>query len=304
LSGSEPEDQPAQAEETKRKRRSKVEMIADAVIPGDAEMVALKDTNTGTKVERAWREAVELVSTGAAEFVDKAMKYAVIKQEQQKAAPAFDQGTAPTDEEVASLAQQVDRDSATPSDNIPPEAEVGDEVRVGADVFRVGHDNTLTSGPVSVDGNVVGPKRTWQRELGTGGKGPWEVVQTHPVPEAIQAETNGHGGDDIRVETERLPHTQQFQDDGTIKIGTGILEKIGLPDYSNLSIGPVTISRVIVDDGRRTKVDIGGREGEIITAAAEGFEVLDNTVEFVVRRFRGQLQAFLEATGALNQPVS
>jgi hypothetical protein len=36
----------------------------------------------------------------------------------------------------------------------------------------------------------------------------------------------------------------------------------------------------------------------------ESFEEMDNTLEFISARFRGQLQSFLEATGALNQPVS
>jgi hypothetical protein len=55
--------------------------------------------------------------------------------------------------------------------NVPPDAELGDEVRVGAETMRVGHGGVLTTSPVAVDGEVVKPKRRWQRELGSGPTG-------------------------------------------------------------------------------------------------------------------------------------
>jgi hypothetical protein len=36
----------------------------------------------------------------------------------------------------------------------------------------------------------------------------------------------------------------------------------------------------------------------------EGYELLENTVEYVAKRFRGQLFSFLAATGAIKQPVA
>jgi hypothetical protein len=286
------DDDAKQEGQPKRQRRTKAQLIADAVVPGDDETVELKDKDSGAKIERPWLVALEMVRDEKAEFSDKSMKYAMLKHDQQKAASAF----AP------------DEPQEPKSNNVPPEAEVGDEVRIGKDVFRVGHDGVLTNSPVSVNGEIVKPKRTWQRELGTGGKGPWEVVQVHPEAHAPQPTPSANGNDrhdEPKVETVRLPRTEEVLDDGNVKIGTGILEKIGLPDYSSLQVGPLTMSRTVVDDGRRTTVPLSnGREAEVITAAIEGFELLDNTLEFVASRFRGQLQTFLEATGALKQPVS
>jgi hypothetical protein len=276
-------------------------MIADAVVPADDEQVDLRDSGTGAKIQRPWLVALELVRDGKAEFADKAMKYAMQKYDQQKAAPAFEQDGAafPVDEEARATSRSGE---ASAVDSIPPEAEVGDEVCVGADVFRVGHGRVLTKSPVSVDGEIVHAKQRWQR-------GPDDEWRSSAAPEKVAVpaappETNGKG-DEVEVRTEQLPHTQEAQADGTIKIGTGVLEKIGMPDYSSFQVGPITISRTVYDDGRRHTVTFDdGREGEVITAAVEGFEVLDNTIEFIAKRFRGQLVSFLEATGSLKQPVS
>jgi hypothetical protein len=304
LSASEPDppasagDETAAQEGQKRKRRTKAEMIAEAVVPADADLVDIKDANTGAKVQRRWREAVGLVATGAAEFADKAMKYSAIKYDQQQ-----EQNQGEPHDGAPSDPSSVE--AQPKSENIPPEAEVGDEVRIGADVFRVGHGGVLTSGPISVDGKTVPPKRTWQRELGTGGKGPWEVVQTHPVPDAIQAETNGHGSEPP-VAPAALPAGVEIEQigAGAWKVGTGILEKIGLPDFSSLQVGPISASRVALDDGRRTTVTIGDREASIPTAVVEVAREAMDIVEYIARHQRGELVSFLESTGALKQPVS
>jgi hypothetical protein len=311
----------AQEEQPKRTRRTKAQMIADAVVPADDAQVELKDAGTGAKIQRPWLVAVEMVREGKAEWADKSMKYALMKYDQQKAAPAFEP---PEGETEAEKAERLDGpyglDPAkqdTKSENIPPEAEVGDEVLANDSVFRVGHGGVLTNqhSPISIEGEIVHAKRRWQRgadnewrsaDLSTSDDAqpdiPAEQAAT-PAPEVAQ--TNGRGDGEVHVESERLPRTQEHLEDGSIKIGTGILEKIGMPDYSSFQVGPITISRTVFDDGRRTVETFDdGREREVITAAVEGFDLLDNTVEFVAKRFRGQLISFLEATGSLKQPVS
>lgn len=189
----------------------------------------------------------------------------------------------------------------------PEGAELGDEVIIGASVYNVGHGHVLVQGVVAKDGEIILPKQRWQRELGPGPDGPW--VATALAKASIDnpgASSNGKA-DGVKVETERLPReVEQVPGDGVLtwKIGNGILEKIGLPDYSSLQVGPITASRMVVDDGRRTTVSLGdNRVGQVPTAVIEAFEEVDNTVEYIAKRFRGQLQAFLEATGALKQPV-
>jgi hypothetical protein len=355
-----PTDQPATTEEPpKRQRRSKAQMIADAVVPADDALIEVKDAGTGAKVQRPWLEAVQLVKDGKAEFVDKMLKHAVSKMEQQQVADsgAFTPSEDPAAREVRytingeALLKTAVEQSDAPDDlvvwqaesgesgkmwtkewallstsppvgavsNVPPDAELGDEVRVGSETLRVGHGGVLTSSPVAVDGEVVKPKRRWQRALGAGLNGPWEstILRTDDKPpvdvdpaelsKAVafeqKAAQNGHGDGPV-VETERLPAEIERVSLLTWKVGTGILDKIGLPDYSSLQIGPISASRMVVDDGRRSEVTIGDRKASVPTSVLEAYREIMDVTEYIARHQRGELVSFLESTGALVQPVS
>jgi hypothetical protein len=343
----------------KRTRRSKAQMIAEAVVPADDALIEVKDAGTGAKVQRPWLEAVQLVKDGKAEFVDKMLKHAVSKMEQQQVADsgAFTPSEDPAAREVrytingeallktgeaTSLGGDVVVNWVDPSgtggsmtdaewallstsppvgavSNVPPDAELGDEVRVGSETLRVGHGGVLTSSPVAVDGEVVKPKRRWQRALGAGLNGPWEstILRTDDKPpvdvdpaelsKAVafdqKAAQNGHGDGPV-VETERLPAEIERVSLLTWKVGTGILDKIGLPDYSSLQIGPISASRMVVDDGRRSEVTIGDRKASVPTSVLEAYREIMDVTEYIARHQRGELVSFLESTGALVQPVS
>jgi hypothetical protein len=171
------------AEPVKRKRRSVKELTDDAVVPADDEMVKLKDVGTGAKIERPWLEAIALVESGKAEFVDKKdMKYALAKYKQQQAtmesqepADPSDQAPPATDAFGRPSPEQLEA-AQLPTDEsgqmVAPEgASHGDEVVIGAKTYFVGPTGVL------VDGVVDAPAmRCWQRELGTGGTGPWEFT--------------------------------------------------------------------------------------------------------------------------------
>lgn len=181
------------------------------------------------------------------------------------------------------------------SESVPPDADVGDIVRIGADTYRVGHGGVLTQGPVSVDGEPALPKRAWQRELGTGGNGEWQVVETFPQ-DAVKPPSNGHK--DAPVEQQVVDPEMREVAPGIWKVGTGVLEKIGLPEYSSLQIGPNTMSTAVLDDGRRTKTKMPhGDEREVVvpTAVVEAYGLCADTVEYVSSLQRRQLIAFLEA---------
>jgi hypothetical protein len=124
-----------------------------------------------------------------------------------------------------------------------------------------------------------------------------------PVVDALKAETNGNGG---APQVETLPAGVSIEPiaDGAWKVGTGILEKIGLPDYSSLQIGPISASRTAVDDGRRSTVMIGDREAQIPTAVVEIAREAMDIVEYIARYQRGELVSFLESTGAIKSSVS
>lgn len=322
------EDPSSTPEPPKRTRRTKAQMIVEAVVPADGELVDVKDVATGAKVQRTWRDAVTLVKSGAVEFADKAMKYSLQKEEQIAAQSAFEQPAAGADTQPVAT-ENIEQPQPAPSANVPPGAKLGDEVCVGSETMRVGHGGVLTNSPVAdANGEVIRPARRWQRELGAGPDGAWQqtpltvIGDPRPIfdkPETQPEQTYHHNGNaDVApdapapvVQTERLPREMEDLGDGVIKIGTGILEKIGMPQVeqfasaSQFQVGPITLSRLVYDDGRRTTFTFDdGREGEIITAAAEGFELLDNTCEYIAKRFRGQLYSFLAATGAVKQPVA
>lgn len=312
-------------EQPKRQRRSKAQLIADAVVPEPDHEVIVKDLASGAKVPRPWSEAVSLVKAGTAEFVDKSLKYAVLKMEQEQVAPAFEQPVA------ANLESGKRGD-----DNVPPEAEVGDEIVVGSETYRLGHGRVLTHGVIgNPDGSIIQAKRRWQRELGAGPTGPWEStplsggteqtnapVQTPdafsqlaeafqqpsapdptPVASALAGTPPG-----VTVQSETLPIDVERVGQVEWKIGTGILEKIGLPDYSQLQVGPISASRMVIDDGRRTVVTIGNgpsaRQASIPTVLIETMKEVTDFCEFVARYQRAQLVSFLQATGAIKQPVT
>lgn len=348
-----PSDEPQEA--TKRKRRTRAELIADAVVPGDNDFVELKDSGTGAKIQRPWLVAVEMVRGGKAEWADKAMKYALMKFDQQKVRGAFEPSATDGSDDVNGLVlrwnklqEQLDdakpgevekittlseesenvrneiislggadpaldgeqpaadtgQESGKKGDAVPPDAEVGDEVRVGSETYRVGHGRVLVQGMISESGSgeLLHAKRRWQRQLGSGSDGPWESTVLTP-PSAEQSASNGHGGE-VTVQTETQPPQVERVGEIEWKIGTGILQKIGLPDYSQLQVGPVNASRMVIDDGRRTTVQVGGRTAEIPTAVIEGFQEVTDAVEYVARYQRGELVSFLESVGALTQPVS
>jgi len=289
-------------EQPKRSRRTKARMIAEAVIPANDAQVELKDVGTGAKIQRPWLVAAGMVRDGKAEWVDRTLKYAAMKFDQQKAEPAFKEPEVEQGETI-SQAEQVSNTAS-----VPPDAEVGDEVSVGAEIYRVGHGGVLTSGPISVDGEVIKPKRRWLREIGAGPNGPWEAVdpigaapQHKPLPAKV--ETNGHS--EQPPQPVALPEGVEIEQVSLRgwRIGTGVLEKIGLPDYSSLQVGPITASREVYDDGRRTTVEIGGRTASIPTAVVEIAREASDIVEYIARYQRGELVSFLESTGALKQPV-
>jgi hypothetical protein len=356
-------------EQPQRKRRTKAELIADAVVPAADAQIEVKDSGTGARIKRPWPEAVALVKGGQAEFVDKSLKYAVLKMEQQPIAEssafarpaqpsddpaerevrytidgqalfkaALEQGDAPDDlvvwqadngesgkmwtKEWDLLAQsppmlpenQEQPTSSPGTTSVPPDAELGDEVRVGTETLRVGHGGVLTTSPVAVNGEVVRPRRRWQRQLGAGSNGPWESTllrtdsdepnkTTEWVDLGEPVNQNGHGDGPV-VQTERLPAEVERVSELMWKVGTGILEKIGLPDYSSLQIGPISASRMVVDDGRRSEVTIGDRKALVPTAVIEVFREAMDVTEYIARHQRGELVSFLESTGALRQPVS
>jgi hypothetical protein len=306
-------------EPAKRKRRTKDEMIADAVVPADDEPVEIKDALTGAKITRPWTDAVALVKAGTAQWVDKAMKYALLKAEQASGGPASQEpmGAADTGEPSAQTPSPATHDAS--GQRLAPEgAALGDEVVIGPETYIVGHGGVLVQGVVAVDGEIVKPKLRWQRELGAGPEGPWESSQLSQAADKIHEALQSQAADDERarvaqngngdipvVQTERLPREAEQVNDYTWKVGNGILEKIGLPDYSSLQVGPITASRMVVDDGRRIEVELNdGRMAQVPAAVVEAFEEIDNTVEYIAKRFRGQLMSFLASTGALKQPVS
>jgi hypothetical protein len=181
----------------------------------------------------------------------------------------------------------------------------GDQVRVGIETYFVGHGDKLTKlRPVRGGSGEPMPLRyVWQR-----GADGWRRVDVAKPSEDLVTSSTANGaaassttlseavGAPPRTETIRQAPEVQQVDVLTWKISTGVLEKIGLPDYSGLQVGPLSVQRYVVDDGRRTTVQLlSGREASIPTSVVEAYREANDTVEFVAREIRGQILSFLEA---------
>src|SRR5262245_41028581 len=137
------------ADEPKRKRRTKAELIADAPEFSADDPVEIKDAGTGAKVVRPWSEAAALVRAEKAEFSDKSLKYALLKEDQSQGSDT--PVGAPAKSAFDSPELTVEQSQQHAGTTVPPDAEVGDEVRIGSDTLRVGHGRVLTSSPPAVD---------------------------------------------------------------------------------------------------------------------------------------------------------
>jgi hypothetical protein len=120
-----------------------------------------------------------------------------------------------------------------------------------------------------------------------------EADDTHYV----QSKDHADNGFSSSVSILQEPVQRKFEQVDTLtwKISTGVLEKIGLPDYSSLQIGPINITRHVFDDGRRSTVQVGDREASVPTSVVEAFDEANVTVEYITREFRGQIITYLEA---------
>lgn len=370
-------------EAPKSKRRTKRELIDDAVVPASGDLVKLKDANTSAKYERPWSEAVTMVAEKKAEFIDRGLKYAVLKMEEQRAPlpeaandtdseslatssisqdeadglearwcalqEEVDETRASDTEKLASLAEEselvrvqlidagyedVQSDDAYNRRNllegddkkiprvgngkfvaagdavaqgahdglIPDGAQVGDEVRVGSDTLRIGHGMVLTTSPVADEqGNKIEPKRRWQRELGAGKNGPWEATTLHAeqadestsVPAApleIPQEKTISQIESVGADIQKIA--------GGWRVSAGYLEKIGLPEFSSLQIGPVMVSRDVFVEDETHMISVTREDGTKISAPAEVIaaqRTCFHAAEISMRFERGAMLAFLEA---------
>jgi hypothetical protein len=200
----------AQEEQPKRARRTKAQMIEDAVVPADDAPVEIKDSITGAKITRPWTDAVALVKAGTAQWVDKAMKYALLKAEQASGGPASQEpmGAADTGEPSAQTPSPATHDAS--GQRLAPEgAALGDEVVIGSETYIVGHGGVLVQGVVAVDGEIVKPKRRWQRELGAGSGRPLGVARPDVRDRTGRSAPRGPGqADRLRDERRRRHHAR------------------------------------------------------------------------------------------------
>lgn len=209
--------------------------------------------------------------------------------------------------------------------NVPPDSAVGDEVVIGSDVFRVGHGGVLTSGSVGLaDGTIIHPKLRWQRELGSGKNGPWEFTTlqqptTKPVetkarsvaantatsPSVGGAHDAAVAASDAEGASEITPISDVQKLSGLVwRVSAGYLEKIGLPEYSSLQIGPVVASREIVVTDPTNVIEVMREDGSKISApveAVQGFRELFHASEIAMRFERGAMLSFLEAARGSKQ---
>lgn len=381
--------QPATADGTTapKKRRTKKELIAAAVIPADDIKVAIKFKATGTEGDREWPIAVGLVKEGKAEFVDKGLKYAVLKMDQNaEGGGAGAGGSAPAanrkvGEKLDSLetrwvalqakvdeakGEQEIRDLSAEAENVreeitslggqdptideayarrekgepqslrfpkdgprhvplPDAAEIGDEVVINGSTSYIGHGHTMISASPHNDAGVIEANGRWAKtdngwnytdlkkertaaraseegfhDPAAGDKledGNRSITKAASQAAGITKDGEKNTQGDLVIQREAVGQGAELVDVnlGLWKVSMGYLEKIGLPDYSSLQIGPASAQRHILDDGRRIVVAMHGREVEIPAVVAEAMQEAAQVCEYVMRAERQAMVNFLEA---------
>jgi hypothetical protein len=129
-------------------------------------------------------------------------------------------------------------------------------------------------------------------------------VDPTPAPAVPAPEEDGVDYEPVRVQASAQP-TDFRTADGIeiIKITAGYTEKIGLPGYSSLQIGPVSLSRMVPDAGKRITWEEAGipcrnDEERARTVSVDVSQALKHTfydAEAVMRVERSSAIAFIEA---------
>jgi hypothetical protein len=192
----------------------------------------------------------------------------------------------------------------------PDLAEVGDQVQIGTDQFYVGHGKVLTSSRPHYPedhpraGQAIDLEYVWQGgsrvALTMEGKKPTSAVATTSASSSMKVIPTQTTASSVKVEREVVSEDFEQVSQKTWKVTMGYLEKIGLPEYSALHIGPCTASRFVVDDGRRVEVPMPTKSDpdrvvKIPSSVVEGMQEAANVCEYVMRSERQAMISFLEA---------
>lgn len=280
------------------RRRTKAELISDAVVPGDDDVVEIKMTQNGSKVERPWLVAVELVREGKAEWIDKGHKYSLLKMDQAK-----DGGGAKGDDDPGDQSDLATLRVGESGNRLAPdEAALGDEIIVDGEKKYVGHGNALVNARPSKDDEPVPSESRWSCSDGEWVKA--DVKKEQARERAAEDDFHDPAGgkpepapDAKEIKSEKVELPGQAEQVSTLvwRVSGGFLEKIGLPDYSSLQIGPTSVQHHVVDDGRRVEVEMGGRTLTLPAAVIEGLQQCFQISEYVMRAERQAAINFLEA---------
>lgn len=304
--GEQQEEQP----KPKRKRRTKAEIerdnIAAAVIPGDDDPVTVVMKDTGTPAERPWLVAVEMYRDGKVEL-NKDHQFAVkkidlereaAKQGAQAPDPAGDgapaaepqplqepPAPAPSGPAAAAFAPQPDAASAVPA----PQDKIFVRMAGANKTHVVSFDPSewelaralvfTGAGEFTEDEN----ERLHQTQLSAGDL-PGPIAAKVPNPQTAMTITPPAPNDDAAKP-------------GVWKVSMGYLEKIGLPDYSSLQVGPAAAQHMVIDDGRRQDYDLGDRRVSLPVSVIEGMQKCAQVCEAVMRAERSSMINFLESQG-------
>jgi hypothetical protein len=296
----------------KRGRRTKAQMLADAVIPGDDDQVKIKLVQTGERVERPWLVAVELVRDGRAEWVDYELKYSLQKMDQQRARSTLTLSDAEIAEGREDLSEE---DVPTPEperaidagrrDIVPPDADPGDTFEYQGKTYYVGHGGQMIStrpvaGPTAPDPDApLEAKRHWI----VANDGEWASYDLEPDVEKsiedLKQEVVEKTEDFARAVSNVIGPVQVAAAPAAPdrwKISGGFLEKIGLPEYSSLQIGPVAHQREVALSGETVEVEgLGGRKIALDRAVVDGIQQVNDACEYHLLYLRGQAREFIQS---------
>lgn len=318
-----PEEEPTGKPPRRRRRSSeevRAEKIAKAKVPQDDEEVTVVFKETGATEKRLWPEAVALRRTDKVELNEK-HEFAFLKIEQEEAArraaddaefdgdeirvPRGDQPVQATIEGAKVTwpwSQLVEHIVVNGNDNVVFEGDyypraMGEERRRYQAAAAPPPDPgaRVDEPPPVPPASPVGPG-----DVGAG-RVDADEIELGPLPAA-----RGEARSEIESMRQETPVVEQV-DTLVWRVGMGYVEKIGLPEYSSLSIGPCTASRHVIDDGRRERYELTGRNGnqivELPATVVEALREAAQICEVVMRAERQSMINFLEQAKAGAPPA-
>lgn len=282
-------------EKPKRKRRTKAEIEADkiskAVIPNDDEEISVVFTDGGKTGVVLWPEAVTLAKEGKIDLSEK-HQYAIKKLEQMTA----EELTAKADAEDAEFddAPNLPADDDTFDVIVAEAAVTWNWEQIKTHVLDNRNTNLEASPELmaAIEQERAYRAKKAEHGLDKNGELAEPAAAKEPADPGVPTGPVSTASAQYAEKGEVVLGSNGFP---LVRISFGYLEKIGLPEYSALNIGPCQVTGYVEDTGEM--IEVHTKDGVKLArkAVVEGLRQCGIDAEAAMRAERQSLINFLEA---------